>query len=265
MTARSATSQLRVEVTEVDDAVGAQPAGVVAVPDDVVVGDVAVDGLDAQPPGNRSEPLARRRGDVGDVGPSSRVRDRGQQRAQDIVGVDEVPLHDTIETGMVEVGEGGARPTGQGAEVGDDGRCEVGDVRQRQPLDVGEQPQRQDVGAVGHLMDEGAVEPRHGDGCREPRRPVGDVQECRVLRGDRVPPPRAVGDLEDAAALVGVDQEVPVLVAAELAHRTPDAVDLPGELGGPGGVDAGTGGDLEGGGAGTTRESRSWAMSGPGR
>ncbi len=233
------------EVPEVDDAVRSQPARRVGSADHVVVGHVAVDRLDAEPLGHGGEPLGGGRGDVGHQCASLRVGDGGQQRTEDLVGAAQVPLHDAVEAGMLEVGEGRAGPAGQRAEVGDDRRREVDDVGQRLTLDVGEQPQRQYVVAVGHLVHEGAVQPGEGHRRGESRVAPRDVHQRGVLGGDGLAAPRPVRDLEDAPSVGRVDAEVAVLVAAELADRPVDAVDLAGQLRGARDVDPGARRDLE--------------------
>ena len=206
-----------------------------------------MDRADPQRRGERGEPGDRSRRGLLDDGAPPGVAHRPRQLRDDVRGPAQVPLRRPVEAGVLEPGQRAGEPGPEPPEVGDDDGREVARPGERRPLDEGQQADADRVVAVGDLVQQGAVD----GGQRHRRDEVGgvlrQVEQGGVLGRERVAAPATVGDLEDHATVSGVDQDVAVLLAAQLAGGAGDAVQLVGESDGAGDVDRGSGGHGQGG------------------
>ena len=148
------------QVAEVDDAVRSQAGGVVDVGHHVVVGHVTVDRLHPKAIGNCRDPRGRSRSHLRHQSPKAVVREGVEKRGEDHGGLTQVPLDDSVETGVVEVGQCRRGARGQASEVGDDVRCEVAVAGQGCALDVCEGTQGEAAVAVDDLGDEVSLQRR---------------------------------------------------------------------------------------------------------
>ncbi len=220
------------QVAEVDQPRRHHPARAVARRHDVVVGDVGVDDLLRQRvPERREERLGR-------LQQTPRLRAAGVvlhpvvERVDDRPGEAEIPLDGAVGAGMREVGEclhglGGDAPDGSQRR-----RRAVRHPVQRHTLDVGDEPDLEGLAVTRQRLQQ--VAGRRRDRARYGERQVarGEVAHGGVLRLQRDALPAGVRDLEDEAAIRGIDAVVAVLVRAELAHVALAAEQVAGDDGG---------------------------------
>ena len=216
-------------VAEVDQAARPRPPVGRDRADDVVAGDVAVDGRDPQLLLDACQPLAgggRDRYDPLAPGRIGHVRGEGRNHR---LAVAEIPLQPAVQSRRVEVGERAARRGGQAAHAGAHGRGQVAEARERRAVEEREQADGDVAAAEAGMREGGAVARRLRPGHRQAG--AGEVLHRRVLALEPDLGHGRVGDLQHVTAVVGVDAEVPVLLAAELGDRAGHAEDAPGDVG----------------------------------
>ena len=199
------------EVAEVDHAVR-HPKPVLQRADQVVVGQVGVDGLPRQVPGQRLHPrpgLARRRLDPV---PQRLVADVPGQLGHHPAGVPQVPLQHPVQARVGEVAQCPADLPGHRADARHDPRRQVLLAAQRAAAQVAQHPRGRRAVRGGHQHR--AVRGRRRP---QPGRRGGQVRGRLVLGRDLGRAERRVGDLQHAehGGVRPDEQEVGVLLAAQ--------------------------------------------------
>ena len=207
------------DIAEIDDAVGDQPAGLVGARDDVVVGDVVMDRLDAQ--------LFRQRlnapdgGDhrLGDAIARLHIGNRLKEVQGDLAGAAQIPLQFALEAGMLEIGKVDGNAGGKRAEHGNSGFAEIFALRQWFAVEVGQQPHLVFVAANGEEQDVVAIAGL--DGCRHARAVGfgGQMMHGGILGFQFDGRIFHAADFQHVAAFAGIEAVIAILLAAEFGDR----------------------------------------------
>ena len=222
------------EVAEVEHRAGVQPRVGAAHTHDVVVREVAMDRLHGELSGDGPQELLGRCDHGRHPVAQRRVRDRRQQVPRLVRGHPHVPHLRTVQPRVLQRGESVHRGGGEGSELPQHDRREVAGVDHRLALGEGAAPHREAAPALRQR----AVAAGKGRGHRHAGPAVG--VERGMLGVPRTVRKGRVVDPEHAAGSVGLgQQEVAVLVAAELGCRDDDAPELARDRDGIGGGDVG--------------------------
>ena len=133
------------QVAEIDDAIGANPAGGIAWSDHVVVGGIAVNGLQRQSRFQRLKAECGFFAGFRHFPAAFGAAHRGIEARDHRFGLAQIPLHRARQTRVVEIGQGRTGAPGNMTQIADDFRCQITDAGQWTAIDIGQQPDQQAV------------------------------------------------------------------------------------------------------------------------
>ena len=213
------------QVAEIDDAVRHRPSARIGAAHHIVVGDVVVDGLQAQMLGERLDAAHRANHGLGNAVPRLLVLDRGQEMQRHLSGPAQIPLQVPVEAGMVEIGEIGGDAARQRAERGDRPFAEISALRQRFAVEIAEQTHLIFLAADGEKQDFLAIAGLDQFGHARGVGLAGQMPHGGVLRFQFDGGVFDAADFQHIAALAGIEAIIAVLLASQFGDCAFQAVE----------------------------------------